>query len=167
MIMMQHNVVSGVLYISDMLRTKSTQRSPMEEGEPTMNHKPPYQEASGIVVPKSVISYSYSPSRYFQSLFSIVALISIKKVSWAVQACEASVACTLSHRWHSAVSARFRIYVSTYVSTYVSIYVSPTSTVIISAQWKDNNPATFPTSSTKLPTTAALPKVGALHFIPP
>ena len=45
----------------------------MEEGEPTMNHKPPYQEAPGIVVPKSVISYPYSPSRYFQSLFSIVA----------------------------------------------------------------------------------------------
>ena len=97
MIMMQHNVVSGVLYISDMLRTKSTPRSPMEEGEPTMNHKPPYQEASGIVVPKSVISYPYSPSRYFQSLFSIVALISINWFRVPSRHVRPLVACIRSH----------------------------------------------------------------------
>ena len=51
--------VKCIVYISGMLRTKLTPRSQMEEGEPTMNHEPPYQEAPGIFVPNSVISYSF------------------------------------------------------------------------------------------------------------
>ena len=75
-----------------------TEKLRQKRVKPSRKHKPPYQQASSIVVPKSVISSLIQPYiGYFQSLFSIVALISINWFRVPSRHVRPLVACIRSH----------------------------------------------------------------------